>query len=82
MGKENKDCYLVGDYNIDILKDETNRSIGEFLDLIYSNHMIPTITKPTRITETSATIIDNILTNSNENIMKSSTLDWLLKPYM
>ena len=39
-----------------------------FLDLIYSYYLVPVILKPTRITETSATIIDSIMTNSNEKI--------------
>ena len=33
--------------------------------------MLPTIYKPTRITETTATLIDNILTN-NEQIVQST----------
>ena len=41
---------------------------SEFLDLIYSYYLVPTILKPTRITETSATIIDNIMTNTNGKI--------------
>ena len=68
LAKENKIHYLLGDFNIDLLKDETHRPTSDFLDLIYSYHLVPTILKPTRITETSATIIDNIITNSNENI--------------
>ena len=70
LTKENKNHYLLGDFNIDLLKDETHRPTSDFLDLIYSYHLdlVPTILKPTRITETSATIIDNIMTNSNENI--------------
>ena len=68
LAKENKIHYLLGDFNIDLLKDETHRPTSDFLDLIYSYHLVPTILKPTCITETSATIIDNIITNSNENI--------------
>ena len=56
LTKENKNHYLLGDFNIDLLKDETHRPTSDFLDLIYSYHLVPTILKPTRITETSATI--------------------------
>ena len=59
---------MHGDFNIYLLKDETHRPTSEFLDLIYSYYLVPTILKPTRITETSATIIDNTMTNSNEKI--------------
>ena len=68
LTKEIKNRYLLGDFNIDLLKDETHRPTSDFLDLIYSYHLIPTIFKPTRITEISATVIDNIMTTFNENI--------------
>ena len=68
LSTENKNYYLLGDFNIDLLKDETHRPTSEFLDLIYSYYLVPTILKPTRITETSATIIDNIMTNTNGKI--------------
>ena len=74
LSKENKDCYILGDYNIDLLKDEIHRPTSDFLDLIYSNKITPTILKPTRITETTATIIDNILTNSNDDVIKTNIL--------
>ena len=37
-----------------------------FLDIFYANGLYPTITKPTRITHASATLIDNIYTNVNQ----------------
>ncbi len=61
----------MGDYNIDLLKDDSDRQTHDYLDLIYSHTIIPTILKPTRITETTATIIDNILTNSEREILTS-----------
>ena len=59
---------MLGDFNIDLLKDETHRPTSEFLDLIYSYYLVPTILKRTSITETSATTIDNIMTNTNGKI--------------
>ena len=73
IGIENKMTYIMGDFNIDLLKDDTHRPIHDYLDLIYSHSMIPTIYKPTRITENTATIIDNILTNC-DNVVKSAIL--------
>ena len=58
----------MGDCNIDLLKDDSDRPTHNYLGLIYSYSMIPSILKPTRITETSATIIDNILTNCDNEI--------------
>ena len=73
LNQEKKQFYVMGDFNIDLLKVDSHRPTHDFLELIYSYSLMPTIYKPTRITEFTATIIDNILTNS-ENIIKSSIL--------
>ena len=69
ISKEKQECYIMGDYNIDLLKDDSDRPTHDYLDVIYSHCLIPSILFPTRITEKSATIIDNILTNSDNEIM-------------
>ena len=61
----------MGDFNIDLLKVGDHRPTHDYLELIFSYSSLPTIYKPTRITKTTATIIDNILTN-DENVIKSS----------
>ena len=67
----NQSCYIMGDYNIDLLKHSTHNPTSEFLDLMFSNSFIPLINKPTRVTQKTATLIDNIFTNiyiyKNEN---------------
>ena len=62
--KERKLCYLMGDLNIDFLKADDHRATGELLDVLYCNNVFPLITKPTRVTSTTATLIDHILTNN------------------
>ena len=57
-------CYIIGDYNIDLLKHGSHSQTEQFLDIMYSNSLIPMIYKPTRETSTTATLIDNIFTNS------------------
>ena len=54
----------MGDFNIDLLKESSHRPTHDYLNLVYSCSLMPTIYKPTRITEHSATCIDNILTNN------------------
>ena len=63
MKRENKVCYLMGDYNIDHLNIEPHSPTSDYNDIIYSNGFIPLITRRTRVTNWSATIIDNIFTN-------------------
>ena len=43
---------------------DTNKNVQDFLNLIHQNSLIPTINKPTRVTMETATVIDQILTNS------------------
>ena len=62
--KEKKLCYLLGDLNIDLLKHEIHSPTSNFLDLMYGNNMLPLITKPTRVTSTSCTLIDHMFTNN------------------
>ena len=68
MKSENKSLYLLGDFNIDLLNIDKHKESHEFTDLMYSHSLIPNIVKPTRITDKSATLIDNIFsTNSLGN---------------
>jgi hypothetical protein len=53
----------MGDYNIDLLKSDLHLPTSEFLDTNLHHTLLPTINKPTCVTNTTATIIDNIFTN-------------------
>ena len=56
---ENRNIYLVGEFNIDLMKTEIDTQTSLHLTYLYI------ITCPTRITTTSSTLIDNIeLSNS------------------
>ena len=61
--ENNKDLYLVGDFNINVLDYESNVKVKNFVNFAFQNSLIPLINKPTRVTETNATAIDHILTN-------------------
>jgi hypothetical protein len=63
LSRENKIVYLLGDYNIDLLKVDLHKPSSNFLDILFSYNLLPLINKPTRITASSATLIDNILCN-------------------
>ena len=60
---ENKLNYITGDFNIDLLKTDTHAPSSAFLELLYSYGYLPLINKPTRVTNSSATIIDHIYCN-------------------
>ena len=67
LHKENKTIYIMGDYNINLLNSDTHSPTGHFLDLMYSNMLFPLITRPTRVTAHSATLIDSIFTNNTNS---------------
>ena len=59
---ENKLSYIMGDFNISILNSHSRQPTNEFINLMTSNSLYPLISKPTRITSSTATLIDNIFT--------------------
>ena len=68
---DNKLSCLMGDFNINILNSQSHQHSNEFINLMVSNSLYPLISKPARITSTTATLIDNIFTNKNEHRMNS-----------
>ena len=57
---EKKLLYIMADFNINLLNADSHSATQDFLNIMYSNSVMPTITKPTRVTRHSATLIDNI----------------------
>ena len=58
-----KNIFICGDFNIDLLNPTKLKNVDDFTDTMYSLSLYPTITKPSRIMSHSATIIDKIFTN-------------------
>ena len=59
--KEEKQIYLMGDFNIDLLSQNNEHDL--FLHTMHSFGYYPHIDKPTRIDSHSSTLIDNIFSN-------------------
>ena len=78
LRNENKLCYLLGDYNINLLNVDTDTSTADFSDVMFSNGFIPLITRPTRVTQSTATLIDNIFTNQLVEVCNASLQGILL----
>ena len=55
------DRLIIGsDHNMDFLKHEKHIHTRDFIETNLDHQLLPTVTKPTRITMTSSTLIDNI----------------------
>ena len=76
--KEKKICFILGDFNIDLLKYQHNHQVDSFVNLMYCYSFFPTINRPTRfITNkrgTSITLIDNIFTNDTDHKINAGNL--------
>ena len=53
------------DQNLDLLKSNNHAPTRKFLDLVLNLNLWPVITRPTRITQGSSTLIDNIYISKN-----------------
>ena len=58
---------IIGtDQNFNLLKADTHDKTRELLDLFLTSGLLPTITKPTRITHNTATLIDNLYVSTKK----------------
>ena len=63
INKEKKRVILTGDTNINLLKTSRHKPTSNYLDVLLSHGMIPKVTIPTRVTHSSATLIDHMFVN-------------------
>ena len=81
--EKNKEIILGMDHNMDLLKSNTHPETQEFIDTNSDNNILPCITRPTKITRSTATLIDNIIISQNlhksfdSSILKSDISDHL-----
>ena len=60
-----KNKLIVGiDHNLDLLKHRTHAPTKKFVEMLETFHQLPSITRPTHITKTSATLLENIFVSS------------------
>ena len=64
---DNKSVVLLGDFNGNPLKHDSDSDISNFLDLMSLNALLLHITCSTRITSTFQTLTDNIFTNESDS---------------
>ena len=71
------DTVIGLDHNLDLLNMEKHKPTQEFFNMNINNQLFPTITKPTRITSTTATLLDNLMVNLslNQNYLSGILVD-------
>ena len=61
LNKWNEMCYLMGDFYINLFNHGMHDYTSCFIDTLHAHSFRSLISRPTRVTEKSATLIDNIL---------------------
>ena len=64
LTSERHTLYIAGDFNIDLLKYDAHDETSNFLDVALEHYLYPTISKPTRFSRSTSTLIDNIFVSS------------------
>ena len=73
---------ICGEFNLDLLKIGTDHFTQYFFNLLCSYGLLPHILQPTRVTEHSATVIDNIFSNNiQDDIISGNILLTLSKHF-
>ena len=69
LNKSNKKILILGDLNLNTTGCNQHPHAKDHLNILSSNAAFPLIIKPTRITSTSSTLLDHIITNITQNTL-------------
>ena len=70
----NKHILILGDFNVDLIKYDKDISGQDLVELTTNHGFIQIISRPTRVTDHSATLIDHIYTNKINNVVRSNII--------
>ena len=70
----NKLTYIVGDFNQDLIKHNDDINCQNLIDNAHNNGFVQIVSRPTRITEHSATLIDLVFTNNIDSALSCNVL--------
>ena len=71
---EKKQVYWCGDYNINLLNIDKHDPSSELLESLFYYSLYPLINRPTRLTQNSAILIDNIFSNALKDHLFTGSL--------
>ena len=82
LSKENKNIFLLGGFNINLLNYDIHPLTNEFLDSLSSHNFLPHILQPSRVTTNSKTLIHNIFSNMAVPNISSGNLTASISDYL
>jgi len=68
--RSNSTPCIAGDFNVDLSKYMDHSGTTDYVNILLANNFLPVIVMPTRITTTSATVIDHIYHYEGKNVKK------------
>ena len=71
LNRQGYEVYTTSDINQDFFQYSTDKPTSDYLDMLLNLGYMPVITKATRITDHSATLIDHIYTNAPQKAFTS-----------
>ena len=74
ISNEDKKVMLMSDFNIDLLKYDTNAGSTAILGSMYTSFFLPYITTHTRVTTHPKTLADNIFSNNSEDLISGNII--------
>ena len=77
-----KHVMFFGDANVDLIKYDTDSSSQNLIDTLAKYGFAQTVSKPTRVTDHSATLIDHVYTNNIENTLSSNVLTFDISDHL
>ena len=64
----------MGDFNLNLLNYESHSDTNDFINTMVSHYLLPYVLHPTRVTDHSSTVIDNIFSNITDFDTKSGNI--------
>jgi len=68
IDKNSNEIIVSGDMNLDLLKYESHTPTSRYLDIMVAHKLLPAIVRPTRIKNSSATLIDHFFTRGEDTM--------------
>ena len=75
LSNSKKVFYILGDFNINIMQENRSKCANDYINLIVRNGAAPIITIPTRVTATSYTLLDHIITNNMDQVISPAVIE-------
>jgi len=70
----NLPIYILGDINLDVLNYESCKQVSDYVNQLFFYGLLQVVTKPTRCTMNSATLIDHVITNVSHSTFETAII--------